>query len=85
MILAEFNWLEIAGMSLLGLAALVLAMLMFVAACIGNEPDVNGDPERDAGYSDEEIASMSEVWDRGSCRTAETTNDAAHGEERHAS
>lgn len=73
MILAELNWLEISGIALLALSALVFALILLAAACIGNEPDVNGDPERDAGYSDEEIESMSEVWDRGSCRTAETT------------
>lgn len=51
---------------------ILLAMMAGCGICIWiarGEPDSNGDPERDAGYTDREIAERSRTWDRGSAAT----------------
>lgn len=64
--------LQIVGILLaivsLGVGALVLSILWVAAG----SPDVNGDPERDAGYSEDEISDLSASWDHGSRRTADS-------------
>ena len=42
-----------------------LALLSICWAASGC-PDVNGDPERDAGMDDDDLAALSASWDRGS-------------------
>lgn len=51
--------------------AVCMLMLVWVA---GGEPDANGDPERDAGFNDDEIAELSQSWDRGSEETVTHPN-----------
>ncbi len=46
-------------------AAALLLLVAFLRAAAGS-PDCNGDPERDSGMSDDEIA---RAWDRGSSQT----------------
>lgn len=62
---------------LLGLAALIALTLSFSLAHVARgEPDVNGDPERDAGLpwpTDDDLQPSSRVWDRGSARSAGAT------------
>lgn len=78
----QLNWVDWMIMAGLLASAALIAVLMWWACSIGYESDVNGDPERDAGYTDEEIEKMSQGWDRGSSRTAEP--EAPIKEARHA-
>lgn len=67
-------------------ALIVLGWLVFVVAVItgavfaliawmgSGESDVNGDPERDSGRTEDEIAGMSREWDRGSAKTERRPN-----------
>lgn len=55
-----------------GIAAIhVLAAAVVVVWIGAGEPDVNGDPERDAGWSDDDLERMASAWDHGSADTAE--------------
>ncbi len=51
--------------------ALFLVLLVWISA---GSPDANGDPERDAGWSDREIAERARSWDRGSHATETRPN-----------
>lgn len=56
---------------LLGLLAFLLFAFAMIAICwaASGESDCNGDPERDSGMTDDEIAEQSRAWDRGSADT----------------
>lgn len=61
------------------LAILVLFVLFvvavgFLAYIATGSPDCNGDPERDAGWTDHEIEELSRSWDRGSHETESRPN-----------
>lgn len=60
-------------LSLLAFALLLFAMIAICWAASGS-PDVNGDPERDSGLTDEEIADRDRAWDRGSASTESRPN-----------
>ena len=54
----------------LGAVGLIAMAVLAVVAWIAlGEPDVNGDPERDSGWTDDDIAAASASWDHGSYRT----------------
>lgn len=53
------------------LLVIALALVSWIAA---GAPDVNGDPERDAGWTDHEIEEMSRTWDHGSAETERRPN-----------
>ena len=67
------NPLFITLVVLVSIIALVVAgaVLLLLGACwvASGSPDVNGDPERDGGWSEDEIQAMSRHWDHGSLRT----------------
>lgn len=67
------GWRGVA-VALIGVAALIALVLSYALAHVAKgEPDVNGDPERDAGVPwtrDDDLLPSAHVWDRGSARTA---------------
>lgn len=54
--------------------ALLVLTAIAIAWVAGGESDVNGDPERDSGMSDDEIEARSRAWDRGSAATHAAPN-----------
>lgn len=79
--MSAYLWPILATVGMGGIIVLLLLAAWFCSIIwAADEPDVNGDPERDAGYTDDEIATMAKAWDGGSARTAEGTSveDAAY-------
>lgn len=65
--------------TIIAIALVVSAAACAIGGCIlgwisRGEPDVNGDPERDAGIDDAHIERMCRYWDQGSHRTAVTAD-----------
>ena len=58
---------------LLAFGLLAFAMVAICWAASGS-PDANGDPERDSGLTDDEIAAQDRAWDRGSAETETRPN-----------
>lgn len=70
------GWRGVA-IALLGIACLISLALSYALAQVAKKsPDVNGDPERDAGLPwppKDDLQPSARVWDRGSARTAGAT------------
>jgi hypothetical protein len=54
--------------------ALLVLTVLAIAWVADGESDVNGDPERDAGQTEDEIEARSRAWDRGSDATSSAPN-----------
>lgn len=76
------------GIAVLAVLSLIIALILIASAMVGwaasGEPDANGDPERDSGMSEDEIAELNRRWDRGSARSASTNIQPSTGKESHA-
>lgn len=66
--------------AILALILLVLCILTLAFALVAicwaasGEADANGDPERDSGASEDEIAELARSWDHGSKQTESRPN-----------